>query len=129
VHPAWQAGMRSSPRDLCALCRMKVAAAASRIPAAHVHERIYLTGFPKANDPVPSERQPPIAGVVRRGQTGAPESIIFSPTMQYLHRVIVRKYTHWGTAVHTRESPGAEARERSTLRHHEAIGYSRMSGG
>jgi len=102
---------------------------AKRIPAA-MYMNAYTYGFPKANDPVPSSGSP-MPEVFDVWRAGAPGIDIFSPDNSRTYIVMSGKYTQSGNPLFIpRNLLGRKApRALYAFGHHDAIGYSRMSGG
>ena len=109
----------------------KVAAAGKAEYALPMYMNAYTYGFPKANDPAPSSGSP-MPEVFDVWRAGAPGIDIFSPDNSRTYIVMSGKYTQSGNPLFIpEESPGAEGAARAlyAFGHHDAIGYSRMSGG
>ena len=109
----------------------KVAAAGKAEYPLPMYMNAYTYGFPKANDPAPSSGSP-MPEVFDVWRAGAPGIDIFSPDNSRTYIVMSGKYTQSGNPLFIpEESPGAEGAARAlyAFGHHDAIGYSRMSGG
>jgi hypothetical protein len=109
----------------------KVAAAGKAEYPLPMYMNAYTYGFPKANEPAPSSGSP-MPEVFDVWRAGAPGIDIFSPDNSRTYIVMSGKYTQSGNPLFIpEESPGAEGAARAlyAFGHHDAIGYSRMSGG
>ena len=109
----------------------KVAAAGKAEYPLPMYMNAYTYGFPKANEPAPSSGSP-MPEVFDVWRAGAPGIDIFSPDNSRTYIVMCGKYTQSGNPLFIpEESPGAEGAARAlyAFGHHDAIGYSRMSGG
>jgi len=109
----------------------KVAAAGKAEYPLPLYMNAYTYGFPKANDPAPSSGSP-MPEVFDVWRAGAPGIDIFSPDNSRTYIVMSGKYTQSGNPLFIpEESPGPEGAARAlyAFGHHDAIGYSRMSGG
>jgi hypothetical protein len=108
-----------------------VAAAGKAEYPLPMYMNAYTYGFPKANDPAPSSGSP-MPEVFDVWHAGAPGIDIFSPDNSRTYIVMCGKYTQSGNPLFIpEESPGVEGAARAlyAFGHHDAIGYSRMSGG
>jgi hypothetical protein len=109
----------------------RVAAAGKAEYPLPMYMNAYTYGFPKANEPAPSSGSP-MPEVFDVWRAGAPGIDIFSPDNSHHFVEMSGKYTQSGNPLFIpEESPGAEGAARAlyAFGYHDAICYSRMSGG